>query len=128
MPAKRIIALSALLFLLPVSPAHAAKAAPSYVELTDAPTITVDWSRGDTQTVTLHGDRKLAFTNGQKGGKYLLILKQDARGSRTVKWPSSVHWPGFLGPTLTAAAHKRDYISFFYNGDSYDMLAVSQGY
>jgi hypothetical protein len=87
----------------------------------------VDWSKGDTQTVTLGGNRALAFSNGQKGGKYILIIKQDQTGSRHVTWPSSVHWPGTYGPTLTATAGKKDYIFFIYNGVNYDLVAMSQG-
>jgi hypothetical protein len=124
---KRVLALTALLFLLSFPLAHAGDAAHSYVELTDAPTITVDWSKGSTQTVTLKGNRTLTFLNGQKGGKYILILKEDATGSRTVTWPSFVHWPGTYGPTLTTTAGKADYIVFIDNGVSYDMVAISQG-
>jgi len=128
-------AVAAFLVLLFVSPAFADSPAPSYVELADAPTITVDWSKGDTQIVTLHGNRALTFLNGQKGGKYLLILTQDATGSRTVTWPSSVRWPG--GPPqaagrpasiLTSLANKTDYITFFYNGATYDALGLAQNY
>jgi hypothetical protein len=121
---KRTLALSALLLLLPFQLGHAA---PSYVELTDAPTIAVDWGKGDTQAVTLGGNRALTFSNGQKGGKYILIIKQDATGSRLVTWPPSVHWPGTYGPTLTATAGKADYLFFIYNGVSYDLVAMSQG-
>ena len=124
---KRILVLTALLFLLPIPLAYAGDAAPSYVELADAPTITVDWSKGSIQAVTLGGNRALTFLNGQKGGKYMLRLRQDATGSRTVTWPSSVHWPGANGPTLTTMAGKADYIVFIYNGVSYDMVAISQG-
>ncbi len=133
---KRPLVLVALLFLLPLqAAASAGDAAPSYVELTDAPTIAVDWSKGDTQTVTLGGNRALTFSNGQKGGKYLLILKQDGTGSRTVTWPSSVRWPGGPPQTrgqpasiLTTTANKTDYITFFYNGVTYDVLGLAQNY
>jgi hypothetical protein len=124
---KRTLALSSLLFLLSVFPVCAAGTAPSYVELADAPTIVIDWSKGVTQAVTLHGNRALIFSNGQKGGKYTLILRQDATGSRTVTWPSSVHWAGVLGPTLTTTAGKADYIVFINNGVTYDMVGISQG-
>ena len=119
--------------LLPSPAAYASAAAHSYVELPDAPTIAVDWSKGDTQAVTLGGNRALTFSNGQKGGKYLLILKQDATGSRTVTWPSSVRWPG--GPpqtggqpasVLTTTAGKKDYITFFYDGVTYDVVGIVQ--
>jgi hypothetical protein len=125
---KRLLVLSAFLFLLLVPLAYAGESVTPPVELADAPIIAVDWSRGASQMVTLHGNRTLSFSNGQKGGKYLLILKQDAIGSRTVTWPSSVHWPGANGPTLSSTANTTDYISFFHNGVSYDMVAVSQGF
>lgn len=126
---KRLLALSALLLLLSVPFAHASDV-PSYIELQDAPAITVDWSKGNTQTVTLSGNRTFTFLNGQKGRTYLLILKQDATGSRTVTWPPSVRWPGSTPtaapPTLTTTANKTDYITFFYNGLSYDALGFTQ--
>jgi hypothetical protein len=132
---KRLLALSALLLLLPFQPASADNTASGYVELADAPTIDVDWSRGDTQSVTLGGNHILTFSHGQKGAKYLLILKQDETGSRTVTWPLSVRFPGGPPQTggqpasiLTTTANKTDYIRFFYNGVTYDMLAISQGY
>ena len=132
MPIKRTLALSALFVLLLVPSAFAGNAAPSYVELTDAPTITVDWSKGNTQTVTLGGNRTFTFLNGQKGGKYLLILKQDSHGSRLVTWPLSVRWPGptqtAAPPTLTTTANKTDYLTFFFNGVTYDGLGLSQNY
>jgi hypothetical protein len=125
---NRFLAISAFVLLLTFHAASANSAAPSYIELADAPTVVVDWSRGNTQSVTLGGNRALTFVNGEKGGKYFLIVKQDATGSRTVTWPSSVRWPGKNGPTLTTTANKTDYVAFIYNGVSYDMLAISQGY
>jgi hypothetical protein len=135
MPIKRILVLSAFLILLSLSPAVAGDTAPSYVELTDAPTIAVDWSKGNTQAVTLGGNRALTFANGQKGGKYILILKQDATGSRVVTWPASVRWPGGapqtggrLASILTTTAKKTDYITLFYDGVNYDVLALAPNY
>jgi hypothetical protein len=124
---KRTLALSSLLFLLSVAPVCAGDPVPSYVDLADAPVIAVDWSKGNTQAVTLGGDRTLTFSSGQKGGKYTLIIRQDKIGSRTVTWPSSVHWAGNDGPTLTSTAGKADYIGFIYNGVSYDMVGITQG-
>ena len=127
---KRPSALFLLFFLLSVPPAHAADAAPSYIDLTDAPTIAVDWSKGNTQAVTLRGNRTLIFSNGQKGGHYMLIIKQDATGSRTVTWPSSMRWPG--GPPqagmLTTTKDKADVLTIFYDGGNYYVLGLSQNY
>jgi hypothetical protein len=125
---KRLLTPCALFFLVSLQPAaYAADAGPSYRDLKDASTISVDWSAADTQAVTLGGNRTLTFSNGQKGGKYILVLRQDVTGSRTVAWPSSVHWAGVSGPTLTTIAGKADYIGFIFNGTSYDMVWMSQG-
>jgi hypothetical protein len=127
---KHFLVLPVLLLLLFASLARADDAAPSYVELADAPTITVDWSKGATQAVNLHGNRTFVFQNGVKGRDYRLIIKQDAVGSRTVTWPASVHWTGSeqINPaaTLTTTANKKDYLSFFYDGAVYDALSISQ--
>src|SRR6266568_3828389 len=61
-----------------------------YYDLTDAPTIAVDWNNGKMQTVVLGGNRKFTFTGGQPGEHYLLSLTQDATGGRTVTWPADV--------------------------------------
>jgi hypothetical protein len=125
--AALVIAVAVL--LLPIAGAYAGGEAPSYVELKDAPTIAVDWSKGTTQAMTLGGNRTLTFSNGQKGGRYVLVITQDATGSRTVTWPASVRWPGYGGRlTLTSLAKKTDYITFFYNGVTYDAVAFSQNY
>ena len=58
----------------------------------------------------------------------MLIVKQDATGSRTVTWPESVHCPGNSRPTLTTTANKKDFISFFDDGAFYDLLAISQNF
>jgi hypothetical protein len=137
MSINRISALVALLFLsFYLPPAHAAdRDGSSYLEIQDGPTIAVDWSMGNIQSVTLGGNRTLTFSNGQKGRKYALVIKQDAAGSRTVTWPASVRWPGGAPQTagqpvsvLTTTANKTDYITFFYNGVNYDVLSLSQNY
>jgi hypothetical protein len=131
MPFKRILVFALVLLAMSAPIARAADTAGSsnYIEIADAPTITVDWSKGTTQSVTLGGNRTLQFVNGVKGGKYMLILKQDATGSRTVTWPSSVHWPGFSPQpspaALTTTANKKDYLTFFFNGASYDAVGLT---
>lgn len=129
----RLVTLAlALLFLLPGGPTQATDD-PNYFELTDGPTISVDWSKGNTQAVTLHGDHTLTFSNGKKGGRYFLVITQDDHGSRNPVWPKSVRWPGDAGlpghtDLLTTTAKKTDYITFFYNGTTYDALALARNY
>lgn len=71
-------------------------------------------------TVTL-GSAANAFTfrNGRAGGTYVIILKQDGSGSRTVTWPSAVVWQGGVTPTLTTTASKVDVVYLVYDGTVY---------
>jgi|GEM_PF-2966849 len=141
-----LILISALTFLFPASASKAAgsTAAPRSVyaepattanteyDLTDAPTITVDWSKGTLQTVVLGGNRKVLFINGYPGMRGTLAISQDGTGSRLMTWPADAHWPGAVSspPTLTTTAHKTDYIGVVYNGrrKSYDMLGLASNY
>ena len=90
-------------------------------------TIAIDWNNGNTQSVTITGTgRTITFANGQDGGKYVLIVKQDTTGSRTITtWPTAVRWPTGGAITLTTTASKSDYIGFIYNGvdSKYDAVA-----
>jgi len=88
--------------------------------------VAVDWNNGNVQSVTLGANVAFTFSNGQDGGKYTLIIKQDATGSRTVTWPASVRWPGGTAPTLTTTASKTDYIGFIYNGVDFQYDGVAQ--
>jgi len=59
------------------------------------------------------------FRNGRAGGTYVIALKQDSIGSRTVTWPSAVVWQGGVAPTLTTTASKVDVAYFVYDGTVY---------
>ena len=97
--------------------------------LTYSSSITIDWNNGNVQSVVLTGNTTFNFTNGKDGGKYILIIKQDSTGGRTVTWPSSVRFPGGVTPTLSTGANKSDYIGFIYNGvdGKYDAVAFVGG-
>jgi hypothetical protein len=79
---------------------------------TDGATVTFDFGLTDKHLVTLGGNRTLAISGGFDGQTMLLILKQDATGSRTVTWWSSITWPGGAAPTLSTGAGKIDVFSF----------------
>jgi hypothetical protein len=82
------------------------------VTATDGATVTFDLSAGSVQQVVLGGNRTLAVSNDATRPSFLLILQQDATGSRTVTWWSGILWPGGTVPTLTTTASKRDVFSF----------------
>jgi len=69
-------------------------------QITFSSNITVDWSKSDSQMVTLTGNTTINFTNGRAGGKCILLIKQDSTGGRTVTWGSNV--VNGLQPSTTA--------------------------
>lgn len=80
--------------------------------LTDAATITPDFKNGNVQTVELAGNRTIANpTNIKAGATYIIIVKQDGTGSRTVTWGSKYKFPGGTIPTLTTTGGKADVIT-----------------
>jgi hypothetical protein len=75
-----------------------------------APVVTLDFSLGAVQEVTLSGATTLAFSNVLDGGEYTIHLVQDSIGGRTVTWPNNAKFPGpsNLPPALSAPPNKRD--------------------
>lgn len=87
--------------------------------LTDGATINTNWDNGNTQSVTLGGNRTMAApTNPKDGATYTYIIKQDATGGRTLTW-FTIKWAGGAAPTLTATANKYDIITLKYDGTNY---------
>lgn len=82
---------------------------------TDGATITFnlgDNTKGNWRDVTLAGNRTLALSNVSVGQRFVISLTQDATGSRTVTWFSTIKWPGNTVPTLTTIAGKTDTFGF----------------
>ena len=84
--------------------------------LTDAATITWNTTLGTVATVTLGGNRTISNPTNLRVGTYMLIVKQDATGSRTLTWGTSYKFPAGVKPTLTTTANAIDIISFFCDG------------
>jgi hypothetical protein len=78
----------------------------------DGATVTFDCAKSDKHKEVLGGNRTLALSGDTDGQTILLVLQQDATGSRTVTWWTGILWPGGALPTLTTAANKRDVFSF----------------
>lgn len=93
----------------------------TFSALTDGATVTWNMTTGFNKTLTIGGNRTLAFTNIQAGDYGTLIITQDATGSRTLTLPagSKVIDGGAGALTLTAAAGAITIISFVYNGTNY---------
>lgn len=83
------------------------------VGLTDGATITPDFALANNFSVTLGGNRTLAnptnLTAGQGG---VIVLTQDATGSRTAAFGSYWKFPGGTAPTLTTTASAVDVLAY----------------
>jgi len=99
-----------------VSPVDWPLAAQPLITLTDAATITMDLNASKSFDVTLGGNRTLAVSNAKKGDRFSIRIKQDATGSRTVTWFSTIAWAGSSAPTLTVTANKTDTLGFLCTG------------
>jgi hypothetical protein len=73
---------------------------------------TIDLANGSVQILTLTGNCVYTFPTPVAGKSFILVQIQDATGSRTVTWPSTVDWPSATAPTLTATASKVDKFVF----------------
>lgn len=89
--------------------------------------ITLALTNGTVQIITLTGNATITMPTATSGKSFILYLKQDATGSRTVTW-SSVKWPGGTAPTITSTASKQDIYSFFADGTNWYGTTVGQNY
>lgn len=93
--------------------------------LTDSATVSWNLAANQVAELTLAGNRTLAApTNQVAGATYILIVKQDATGSRTLTFNSAYKFPGGTAPTLTTTASAVDVITFVSDGTN--MYGVSQ--
>lgn len=85
--------------------------------LTDGATISWNVSSGSFATVTLGGNRTLSNpSNIVDGGSYLLIVKQDGTGSRTLSFGSAYLFPDGVAPTMSTGVNAVDILSFVSDG------------
>lgn len=85
--------------------------------LTDGANIAWDLSQNQVAKVTLGGNRTLSNpTNAVDGAVYILVVKQDGTGSRTLSFSSDYKFSGGTAPTLTTTASKADVITFVCEG------------
>jgi len=89
--------------------------------------ITVSLANGTVQNLTLTGNATITMPTAVAGKSFIIMLRQDATGSRSVTW-STVVWPGGTAPTITGTASKMDMYSFFSDGTSWYGVTVSQNY
>jgi len=84
-------------------------------------------ANGTVQIITLTGSATITMPAAVAGKSFILFLKQDGTGSRTVTW-STVNWPAATAPTITSTASKMDVYSFFSDGTYWYGTTVGQNY
>jgi hypothetical protein len=75
---------------------------------TDGATVTFDLATNNKHKVTIAGNRTMALSNTTNIPAFIINIKQDGTGSRTVTWFSGITWAGGTAPTLTTTANKTD--------------------
>ena len=89
--------------------------------------ITVSLTNGTVQQLTLTGNATITMPTASAGKSFIIMLKQDGTGSRTVTW-STVTWPSGTAPTITTTASKQDIFSFFSDGTNWYGATIGQNY
>jgi hypothetical protein len=89
--------------------------------------ITVALTNGTVQQLTLTGNATITMPTAVAGKSFIIMLKQDGTGSRTVTW-STVVWGGGTAPTITSTASKQDIYSFFSDGTNWYGATIGQNY
>lgn len=89
--------------------------------------ITLALTNGTVQIITLTGNATITMPTATAGKSFVLLLKQDGTGSRTVTW-STVKWASGTAPTITSTASKQDIFSFFADGTNWYGVTVGQNY
>lgn len=89
--------------------------------------ITLALTNGTVQIITLTGNATITMPTAVSGKSFIMFLKQDATGSRTVTW-TTVKWAGGTAPTITATASRQDIYSFFSDGTNWYGVNVGQNY
>jgi hypothetical protein len=89
---------------------------------------TINLANGTTQILTLTGNCVFTFPVVAPGKNFTLWLVQDATGSRSVTWPSTVAHPASTAPTITTTANRADKFVFQAVGTKWALSTAGQNY
>lgn len=88
----------------------------TYQTVTEAPTTVIDWHSGNSQKLTLTGNRVMGVpANPADGAGIDLLVIQDGTGSRTLTWSTIFLFENGLAPTLGTAPGSIDRFLMKYN-------------
>jgi hypothetical protein len=89
--------------------------------------ISVSLSNGTIQQLTLTANATITMPAAVAGKSFVILLKQDAVGARSVTW-STVVWPSGVAPVITGTAGKRSICSFLSDGTNWYGVASGLDY
>lgn len=103
---------------------------PQAFNLTDAATVLVDASQGNTARLTLGGNRTIDTPTGGTDNQTLQFqLKQDATGTRVPTWHADyIFPPAFTPATLTTTANAVDLVVFQMRGTKWLCIGLIPDY
>lgn len=78
----------------------------------DGAIVTFDLASSNVHSVILAGNRTLTVSNAVVGQAFMVRLIQDAFGSRSVNWWTTIKWTGGNPPSLTTTANSVDVFGF----------------
>lgn len=99
-----------------INASHTGSATDLAQTLTDQITVTWDMVLGNIATLTLAGNRTFAAPTNMAVKTFILVVNQDATGSRLITWNAVFKWAAGSAPTLSTAAGAKDVFSFFCDG------------
>lgn len=80
--------------------------------------VTVDWTQGHRQKITLIGNVTLSFTDPSGTGNLILVVTQDGVGGHSIAFPGGTLFQSG-DSTLTGSPSSIDVIAFFFDGTTY---------
>lgn len=88
--------------------------------------ITIDFSKGDRQHLSVTSNTTLSFSNAVKGQTVILRIVEDATGSHTITVPSGL-WPNGAAGTFTTTANAINLLAVYFDGTNY-LYQLSPGF
>jgi hypothetical protein len=91
----------------------------TFVELTDAATVAVDFATEQNMWVTVAGDRTIGQPGSQVSGQCgFIVIEQDPTGGRTTSWHADWDFGADGAPTFDTTANKKGVVAYMVDWDT----------
>jgi hypothetical protein len=84
------------------------------VTLTSAASVTIDWSKGKKQQITLGHDVAFTHSGGVDGEIYMLYIRQNASAAKTPTWVNNHYGTEVTAITISATLSSENIAKFIY--------------